>query len=141
GRVVWRTDLRATERHWRDWFEGMSKAFLELPAPKLLIVAGMDRLDTELTAAHMQGRWAPKKLIQTDEVKKCIGVGCCGGEKREIVGRQNKRAALRPRARMHETQRALFDRYQLKLVYGSGHSIQEDQPEETAKSIINFALR
>ncbi|CAM9953005.1 unnamed protein product [Ectocarpus sp. 6 AP-2014] len=87
GRVVWRTDLRATERHWRDWFEGMSKAFLELPVPKLLIVAGMDRLDTELTAAHMQGR------------------------------------------------------YQLKLVYGSGHSIQEDQPEETAKSIINFALR
>ncbi|CAM9838039.1 unnamed protein product [Ectocarpus sp. 4 AP-2014] len=87
GQVVWRTDLRATERHWRDWFEGMSKAFLELPVPKLLIVAGMDRLDTELTAAHMQGR------------------------------------------------------YQLKLVYGSGHSIQEDQPEETAKSIINFALR
>ncbi|CAN0447140.1 unnamed protein product, partial [Ectocarpus sp. 8 AP-2014] len=35
GRVVWRTDLRATERHWRDWFEGMSKAFLELPVPKV----------------------------------------------------------------------------------------------------------
>ncbi|CAM9454531.1 unnamed protein product [Hapterophycus canaliculatus] len=57
-RVVWRTDLRATERHWRGWFEGMSTAFLELPVPKLLVVAGMDRLDTELTAAHMQGRRA-----------------------------------------------------------------------------------
>ncbi|CAM9334565.1 unnamed protein product [Scytosiphon promiscuus] len=86
-RVVWRTDLRATARHWRGWFEGMSAAFLELPVPKLLVVAGMDRLDTELTAAHMQGR------------------------------------------------------FQLKLVYGCGHSVQEDQPDETAASIMNFATR
>lgn len=33
-RVVWRTDLRATERHWRGWFEGLSSAFLALPLPK-----------------------------------------------------------------------------------------------------------
>ncbi|CAN0410869.1 unnamed protein product, partial [Laminaria digitata] len=37
GRVVWRTDLRATERHWRGWFEGMSKAFLALPIPKVCL--------------------------------------------------------------------------------------------------------
>ncbi|CAM9402387.1 unnamed protein product [Pylaiella littoralis] len=88
-RVVWRTDLRSTKRHWRGWFEGMSKAFLHLPVPKLLVVAGMDRLDTELTAAHMQGRRV----------------------------------------------------FQLKLVYGCGHSVQEDQPNETAGSIISFAVR
>lgn len=38
---------------------------------------------------------------------------------------------------------ALFvsTRFQLKLVYGCGHSVQEDQPNETAASIINFAIR
>ncbi|CAN0169760.1 unnamed protein product [Ascophyllum nodosum] len=87
-RVVWRTDLRSTERCWRGWFEGMSEAFLALAVPKLLMVAGMDRLDTELTAAHMQE-----------------------GE------------------------------FQLKLVYGCGHNVQEDQPRETAASILNFAAR
>lgn len=33
------------------------------------------------------------------------------------------------------------DRFQLKMVYGCGHSVQEDQPAETAASIINFAFR
>ncbi len=37
-RVVWRTDLRATRRHWRGWFEGMSKAFLDLSIPKVHIL-------------------------------------------------------------------------------------------------------
>lgn len=32
-------------------------------------------------------------------------------------------------------------RFQLKMVYGCGHSVQEDQPDETAASIINFATR
>ena len=32
-------------------------------------------------------------------------------------------------------------RFQLKLVYGCGHSVQEDQPHETASSIMNFAVR
>lgn len=32
-------------------------------------------------------------------------------------------------------------RFQLKLVYGCGHSVQEDQPNETAGSIISFAVR
>lgn len=34
-----------------------------------------------------------------------------------------------------------WTRFQLKLVYGCGHSVQEDQPAETAASIINFAIR
>ena len=32
-------------------------------------------------------------------------------------------------------------RFQLKLVYGCGHNVQEDQPRETAASILNFAAR
>lgn len=35
----------------------------------------------------------------------------------------------------------VWTRFQLKLVYGCGHSVQEDQPDETAASIINFAIR
>jgi protein phosphatase methylesterase 1 len=30
------------------WFEGMSKRFLESSPAKLLVLAGVDRLDTEL---------------------------------------------------------------------------------------------
>jgi len=39
------------------WFEGMSTAFLAVHAPKVLVLAGADRLDTPLTIAHMQGKF------------------------------------------------------------------------------------
>ena len=47
-------DLGASEKYWSGWYSGMSKLFLSVPAPKLLLLAGPDRLDTELTRAHMQ---------------------------------------------------------------------------------------
>ncbi|CAM9948279.1 unnamed protein product, partial [Choristocarpus tenellus] len=87
GPVTWRTKLGLSAEHWHGWFEGLSKDFLALPVPTMLVVAGMDRLDTDLTAAHLQGR------------------------------------------------------YQLKLVYGAGHSVQEDQPEETAHAVLLFTQR
>lgn len=51
----WRTDLAATEPFWSDWFVGLSKKFLEARGGKLLILAGTDRLDKELTIGQMQG--------------------------------------------------------------------------------------
>lgn len=54
---TWRVDLSATEHHWSGWYSGMSKLFLSVTAPKLLLLAGPDRLDTELTVAHMQGKF------------------------------------------------------------------------------------
>ncbi|XP_065885258.1 protein phosphatase methylesterase 1-like isoform X2 [Dysidea avara] len=51
----WRVDLSKTEPYWRGWYEGMSQVFLSCPGSKLLILAGVDRLDKELTIAHMQG--------------------------------------------------------------------------------------
>jgi protein phosphatase methylesterase 1 len=54
---VWRTDLAATEPHWRGWFTGLSSAFLECRVPKVLALAGTDRLDTPLTVAQMQGKF------------------------------------------------------------------------------------
>ena len=51
----WRTDLAATQPFWEDWFVGLSKKFLEAKGGKLLLLAGTDRLDTELTIGQMQG--------------------------------------------------------------------------------------
>lgn len=51
----WRTDLAATEPFWSDWFVGLSKKFLEAKGGKLLVLAGTDRLDKELTIGQMQG--------------------------------------------------------------------------------------
>ena len=55
GRWMWRTDLRATEPYWENWFQGMSKKFLTARGAKLLLLAGTDRLDKELMIGQMQG--------------------------------------------------------------------------------------
>lgn len=54
----WRTDLGATQPFWEDWFVGLSKKFLGSRGGKLLLLAGTDRLDTELTIGQMQGKYA-----------------------------------------------------------------------------------
>jgi len=55
----WRTDLLASEPHWKGWFVGLSEAFLKVPAAKLLIVAGTDRIDKDSTliVGQMQGKY------------------------------------------------------------------------------------
>lgn len=55
GKYEWRIDLRKTEPYWSGWFQGISTIYLSAPVPKLLILAGVDRLDKTLTVAHMQG--------------------------------------------------------------------------------------
>lgn len=57
GNYTWRINLAATEKYWNEWFHGMSSAFLELSAPKMLLLAGVDRLDRELTVGQMQGKF------------------------------------------------------------------------------------
>ena len=52
----WRTNLAATQPFWEGWFAGLSKKFLEAKGGKMLLLAGTDRLDTELTIGQMQGR-------------------------------------------------------------------------------------
>jgi len=52
----WRTDLGATQPFWEGWFVGLSKKFLRGRGGKLLLLAGTDRLDTELTIGQMQGK-------------------------------------------------------------------------------------
>lgn len=51
----WRTELGATQPFWEGWFVGLSGKFLGARGGKLLLLAGTDRLDTQLTIGQMQG--------------------------------------------------------------------------------------
>ncbi len=77
GKVyVWRTDLLKTKEYWEGWFKGLSKAFLAVPLPKQLVLAGSDRMDKELTIAQMQGKFKVEvvpdvgHVIQEDNPKR-----------------------------------------------------------------------
>ncbi|XVE60720.1 hypothetical protein DITRI_Ditri05aG0150800 [Diplodiscus trichospermus] len=54
---VYRARLEETEQYWRGWYEGLSEKFLSCPVPKLLLLAGTDRLDRVLTIGQMQGKF------------------------------------------------------------------------------------
>ncbi|XP_021903413.1 protein phosphatase methylesterase 1 [Carica papaya] len=54
---VYRARLEETEQYWRGWYEGLSEKFLSCPVPKLLLLAGTDRLDKALTIGQMQGKF------------------------------------------------------------------------------------
>ncbi|KAF9115793.1 Conserved oligomeric Golgi complex subunit 2 [Mortierella sp. AM989] len=54
---VWRTDLAASEQYWKEWFTGLTQKFLSSRAGKLLVLAGTDRLDKDMTIAQMQGKF------------------------------------------------------------------------------------
>lgn len=75
-RWVWRTDLERTQQYWEGWYKGLSATFLGAPAPKVLLLAGTDRLDRELTIGQMQGKFqlvvlpAAGHAVQEDEADK-----------------------------------------------------------------------
>eukprot|EP00210_Caulerpa_lentillifera_P001643 g1579.t1 len=53
----WRTPLRRSEEYWTGWYTGLSEIFLQISIPKLLCLAGTDRLDKTLTVGQMQGKF------------------------------------------------------------------------------------
>ncbi|KAK6012601.1 hypothetical protein OSTOST_22226, partial [Ostertagia ostertagi] len=57
GKYTWRINLMDTEPFWVGWFQGLSAKFLSCTPPKLLVLAGVDRLDKDLTIAQMQGKF------------------------------------------------------------------------------------
>lgn len=57
---VWKIDLMASQQHWMGWFKGLTPSFLNVKVPKILLLAGAERMDKELTIAHMQGRFRLK---------------------------------------------------------------------------------
>ncbi|XP_035826835.1 protein phosphatase methylesterase 1 isoform X2 [Aplysia californica] len=63
-KYTWRIDLSKTEKFWKGWFEGLSQKFLSCSPPKMLILAGPDRLDKDLTIGQMQGKFQMNLLPQ-----------------------------------------------------------------------------
>ncbi|XP_038675124.1 protein phosphatase methylesterase 1 isoform X2 [Scyliorhinus canicula] len=61
---IWRIELSKTEKYWEGWFKGLSNLFLSCPIPKLLLLAGVDRLDRDLTIGQMQGKFQMQVLPQ-----------------------------------------------------------------------------
>ncbi|GAQ88359.1 alpha/beta hydrolase superfamily [Klebsormidium nitens] len=56
-RYEWRAQLKESEPHWAGWYQGLSDVFLAVPVPKLLLLAGTDRMDKPLTIGQMQGKF------------------------------------------------------------------------------------
>lgn len=52
---IWRINLSETESFWTGWFKGLSQKFLDVPVPKVLLLANIQGLDTALTIGQMQG--------------------------------------------------------------------------------------
>jgi protein phosphatase methylesterase 1 len=61
---AWRVDLCKSEPHWTSWFDGLSSKFLSVSTSKLLVLAGVDRLDRDLTVGQMQGKFQMQILPQ-----------------------------------------------------------------------------
>lgn len=64
GKYTWRIDLSKSEIFWEGWFKGLSQMFLELPVPKLLLLASIDGLDRSLTVGQMQGKFQMQVLAR-----------------------------------------------------------------------------
>lgn len=62
---MWRIDLSKTEQFWNGWFRGLSQKFLEVPVPKVLLMANIHGLDTTLTLGQMQGKFQMQVLARS----------------------------------------------------------------------------
>ena len=54
---VWRTPLAASQPFWEGWYKGLSDLYMSVIVPKVLVLAGTDRLDKPLTVGQMQGKF------------------------------------------------------------------------------------
>ena len=59
GKTVYKfkTNLLDSKPFWNEWFIGLTKAFLSCNIPKMLMLAGIERMDKDLTIAQMQGKY------------------------------------------------------------------------------------
>ena len=101
GPWVWVARLGESERFWDGWYRGLSDLFLAVPAPKLLLLAGTDRLDKALTIGQMQGKFQMTVLpaghaIHEDEPARVAGA-LEGFVQRFRVGQPPPPALAKPR--------------------------------------------
>ena len=59
GKIYYKfkTNLLDSKPFWNEWFIGLTKAFLSCNIPKMLMLAGIERMDKDLTIAQMQGKY------------------------------------------------------------------------------------
>ena len=59
GKIFYKfkTNLLDSKPFWNEWFIGLTKAFLSCNIPKMLMLAGIERMDKDLTIAQMQGKY------------------------------------------------------------------------------------
>lgn len=66
---VWRIDLSKTEPYWVEWFDNLSNIFLSSNGgAKLLLLAGVDRLDGPMTIGQMQGKFQMQVLPRVGHI-------------------------------------------------------------------------
>eukprot|EP00088_Acartia_fossae_P035928 TRINITY_DN3706_c0_g1_i1.p1 TRINITY_DN3706_c0_g1~~TRINITY_DN3706_c0_g1_i1.p1 ORF type:complete len:419 (+),score=81.65 TRINITY_DN3706_c0_g1_i1:34-1290(+) len=64
GPYTWAIDLSTTEPYWSGWFADLTANFLSAPSAKLLMLAGVDRLDKDMMVGQMQGKFQMLVLPQ-----------------------------------------------------------------------------
>ena len=65
---TWKTDLLNSKTYWKGWFKGLTSSFLNVKLPKLLLLAGSERMDKELTIAHMQGKFQMQVIYNVGHI-------------------------------------------------------------------------
>ncbi|GAB1292387.1 Protein phosphatase methylesterase 1 [Apodemus speciosus] len=122
---TWRIELAKTEKYWDGWFRGLSNLFLSCPIPKLLLLAGVDRLDKDLTIGQMQDgssrcRSCPSAVKGDARVSYASG---CPGE-----GPPGLPSDLR-------------GKFQMQVLPQCGHAVHEDAPDKVAEAVATFLIR
>lgn len=73
----------------QGWYEGLSEAFLGVKSPKVLMLAGTDRLDRTLTIGQMQGRFQMVLLPQVQplalSILLCMQHPGCGTDSHPLI--------------------------------------------------------
>ena len=50
-------NLLDSKPYWNEWFIGLTKAFLSYNIPKMLMLAGIEQMDKDLSIAQMQRKY------------------------------------------------------------------------------------
>lgn len=66
---IWRINLSQTEPFWVSWFDNLSEIFLSSKGgAKMLLLAGVDRLDGPMTVGQMQGKFQMQILPRVGHI-------------------------------------------------------------------------
>ena len=123
----WRIDLTQTESYWPGWFHGLSSKFLDIAAAKLLLLAGIDRLDKELTVGQMQGLIISFLLLfislHTFFFAHNLNNRCLHTHTRRLIVS------------------CPIGKFQMQVLPQCGHAVHEDVPDRVAEVVATFLTR